>query len=93
MHVLLNLSHCLKSYGHFCQILLFSFHGARSPNMVMSSDPRCKVRNFLFCLNSVCNQLRKVTKFLVERLFTFRSYQPKPHGGPVCVCVGGGGGG
>ena len=55
MHFLLNLSHCLKSYGHFCQILLFSFYNARSPNMVMSSDPRCKVRNFLFCPNSVVN--------------------------------------
>ena len=55
MHFLLNLRHCLKSYGHFCQILLFSFHNARSPNMVMSSDSRCKVRIFLFCPNSVCN--------------------------------------
>ena len=26
--------------------------------MVMSSDPRCKVRNFLFWPNSVCNIMK-----------------------------------
>ena len=31
---LLNLSHCVKSYGHLCQI----YHD-HSPNMVMSRDP------------------------------------------------------
>ena len=41
MYLLLNLSHCVKSYGHFCQILVL-FYDDRLPNMVMSRDPRCK---------------------------------------------------
>ena len=41
LYFLLNLSHCVKSYGHFCQILVL-FYDDRSPNMVMSRDPRCK---------------------------------------------------
>ena len=75
MHFLLNLSHCLKSYGHFCQILLFSFYNARSPDMVMSSDLRCKVRDFLFCPNSVFN-ITKSHKISGGKAFYFRSYQP-----------------
>ena len=48
MYFLLNLSHYVKSYGHFCQILAF-FKDARSPNMVMSRDPRSKFRKiFIF---------------------------------------------
>ena len=44
MCFLLNLSHCVNSYGHFCQIWLF--YDARSPNMVMSRDPRYRFRKF-----------------------------------------------
>ena len=42
-YLLLNLSHYVKSYGEFCQILAF-FYDARSLNMVMSRDPRYKFR-------------------------------------------------
>ena len=45
MYFLLNLSHYVKSCGHFCQILAF-FYNACSPNMVISRDPRRKFRNF-----------------------------------------------
>ena len=40
---LLNLRHCVKSYGHLCQI-----YQNHSPNMVMSRDPGFKFRKFLF---------------------------------------------
>ena len=40
---LLNLSHYVKRYGHFCQILAF-FYDAPSSNMVMPHDPRNKFR-------------------------------------------------
>ena len=40
---LLNLSHCIKSYGHLCHI-----YQSHSPTMVMSRDPGFKFRKFLF---------------------------------------------
>ena len=72
MCFLLNLSHCVKSYGHFikCWLLLWF----RSPNMVMSCDQRCKFRNFLFCLNSTFN-IRKSHKISSGKAPCFRSYQ------------------
>ena len=84
MYFSLNLSHCLKRCGHFCQILFF--YNARSPNMVMSRDPRCRVQNFLFCPNSVFN-ITKSHKISSEKALHFRSYQPKN------LTRGGGGGG
>ena len=45
MYFLLNLSHYVKSCGHFCQILAV-FYDACSPFLVISSDPRSKFRNF-----------------------------------------------
>ena len=53
----MNLSHCVKSYGHLCQI-----YQTHSPNMVMSRDPGFKFRNFSFSANSVLN-FKKFTKF------------------------------
>ena len=43
MLFLLNLSHCVKSYGHLCQI-----YQNHSSDMVMSRDPGLKFRKFLF---------------------------------------------
>ena len=40
--ILLNLSDCVKSYGHLCQI-----YQNHSQNMVMSRDPYFKFRKFL----------------------------------------------
>ena len=48
--LLLNLSHCVQSYGHLCQI----YHN-NSPNMVMSCYPGFKFRKFLFWPNSILN--------------------------------------
>ena len=43
MEFLLNLSHCVKSYGHLCKI-----YQNHSLNMVMSRDSGLKFRNLLF---------------------------------------------
>ena len=43
MKFLLNLSHCVKSYGHLCKI-----YQNHSPNIVMSRDPGFKFRKFVF---------------------------------------------
>ena len=55
---LLNLSHCVKSYWHLCQI-----YQNHSPNIVMSHDPDFKFRNFLFFAQFCIKILGTVTKF------------------------------
>ena len=56
------------------------FYDARSPNMSMSRDPGSKFRKKLFFSNSAFN-IRKVTKFLVEKLSTSEVIIQKPHEG------------
>ena len=47
--------------------------------MAMSRDPSCKfIIFFLFCPNFIFN-IRKVTKFLVEKLSTSEVISQKPH--------------
>ena len=74
MYFLFNLSHYVKSYGHFYQILFF-FYYACSPNMVMSRDQRSKFQqNFYFVL--ILHLISgKVTKFLVEKPKTSRGVE------------------
>ena len=69
----------------FC-CFLFTVPAHQIWSCQVTQDAKFEIFYFVLILYVI---LRKVTKFLVERLFTFRSYQPKPHGGPV----GGGGGG
>ena len=79
MYFLLNLSHYVKSYGHFCQTLAFfkmPAHQIWSCHVTQEAN----FENFLFCLNSTFN-IRKVTKFLVEKLSTSEVIRQKPHGG------------
>ena len=79
MYFLLNLSHCVKSYGHLCQILAF-FYDARSPNMAMSHDPRSKfLKNCILLILHLI--LGKAAKFLVEKLSTLEVISQKPHRG------------
>ena len=79
MYFLLNLSHYVKSYGHLCQILAFSYN-ARSPNMAMSRDPRSNFqKNLLFLILHLI--LDKAAKFLAEKLSTSEVISQKPHGG------------
>ena len=74
MYFSLNLSHCVKSYGHFCQRLAF----LRCPitKYGMSRDPRSKFRNFLLCPNSTFN-IRESHKISSRKALYFRSYHPK----------------
>ena len=55
------------------------FHDARSPNMAMSRGSRSKFRKkLLFLILHLI--FGKVTKFLVEKLFTSEVISQKPHG-------------
>ena len=78
MCFLLNLSYCVKSYGHFCQIL--ALYDAHSLNMVMPRDPRCKFRKIFYFVLILYLILGKVTKFPVEKLSTSEVISQKPHG-------------
>ena len=73
------LSHVVDIFVKFC--CCFFFYNARSQNMVMSRDPRYRVRNFLFCPNSIFN-ITKSHKISSGKALYFRGYQPKKtHGG------------
>ena len=70
-----------ESYPKMCFLLNFgSFYDTRSPNMVMSGDPRCKFQKFLFFLNSTFN-IRKSYKMYSGKLFTLEVISKNPHGG------------
>ena len=56
------------------------FYDARSPNMVMSRDPRSKFRKFYFVLILHLISI-KVTKFLAEKLSTSEVISQDPHRG------------
>ena len=47
MYFLLNLSHCVKSYGMGIFVKFGFFYDARKPNMVMSRDARYRFRKFV----------------------------------------------
>ena len=87
MCFLLNWSHRVKSYGHFCQILalsmipthqIWSCHVTQDPNF----------ENLVFRLNSTFN-IRKSHKIPCGKALCFRRYQQKPHWGvensPQCL--------
>ena len=74
MYFLLNLSHCVKHYGHFVKFWLF-YH-VHLPNMVMSRDPRCKFPKYFIYPNSAFN-IKKSDKISAVKALFFRSYQPK----------------
>ena len=85
MYFLLNLSHCLKSYGHFVKFCCyFTMLAHQIWSCHVTQDAEFEIFYFVLILYLI---LRKVTKFLVERLFTLELISQKPHGG------GGGGGG
>ena len=79
MCFLLNWSHCVKSYGHFCQILaLLMIPAHQIWSCHMTRDPYFE--NLLFCLNSTFN-IRKSHKIPGGKALYFTSYQQKPHQG------------
>ena len=62
MYFLLDLSHYVKRYGQFCQILAF-FYDTISPNMVMLRDPKSKFQKMFFFPNSAFNIKGKLQNF------------------------------
>ena len=72
------MSHCVKSYGYFCQILaLFhTTHQIWSCHVTQDAN----FEKFLFCPNSTFN-IRKSKKISIGKALYFRSYQPKPSRG------------
>ena len=75
MYFLLNLSHCVKSYGHFCQILvLFMMTAHQIWSCHVTQDANFEI--FLFCPNSKLN-IWKRQKISSGKALYFRSYQPK----------------
>ena len=73
--LLLNLSQCAKSYGHFSQILAFFY--ARSPWSVPKMQ-MSKMFYFVLILHLI---LGKVTKFLADMLSISKVISQNPHGG------------
>ena len=76
MHFLLNWSHCVKSYGHFCQILALltiPAHQIWSCHMIQDAH----FENLLFCSDSTFI-IRKSHKISSGKALYFRSYQQKP---------------
>ena len=62
-------------------VKFWHFYNARSPNMVMSRDPRSNFRKNFYLVLILHLILGKVTKFLVESLSTSKVISQKPHGG------------
>ena len=75
IYFLLNLSHYVKSYGHFCQILAFFTMPA---HQIWSCHVTHKANfeHFLFFPNSTFN-IEKSHKIPSEKALYFRRYQPR----------------
>ena len=79
MYFLLNLSHCLKRCGHFCQILFFFTMPAHQIwSCHVTRDAEFEIFYFVLILYLT---LRKVTKLLVEKLFASEVISRKTSGG------------
>ena len=79
MYFLLNLSHYVKSYGHFVKFWHFFMmpaHQIWSCHVTQEAN----FEKFLFFPNSAFN-IRKSYKFLVEMLSTSEVISQKPHWG------------
>ena len=75
MYFSLNLSHCVKSYGHVCQILaLFTMPTYQIWSGHVSQDANFK--KILFYSNSTLG-IKKSHKISSEKALYIRSYQPK----------------
>ena len=81
MRFLLNWSHCVKSYGHFCQIsalLMIPAHQTWSCHLTQDEN----FQNLLFCLNSTFN-IRKSQKIpsgkeVISKNLTGRGVENSP---------------
>ena len=79
MCFLLNLSHCVKSYGHFCQILaLFRCLLTKYGHVTL---PKMQISKIFYSVLILHLTLGKVTKFTMEKLSTSEVISKKRHGG------------
>ena len=79
MCFLLNLNHCVKSYGHFCQILaLFTMPAHQIWSCHVNQDANLDF--FLFCPYFTFN-IKKSHKISSGKLSTSVLISKKPHGG------------
>ena len=80
MCFLLNLSHCVKSYGHFCKTgALFTMPAYQIWSCQVTRDANFEIFYFILILHLI---LGKVTKFPVEQLSTSEVISQKPHKTP-----------
>ena len=79
MYFLLNLSHYVKRYGHFCQILVFFMMPAHKILSCHVTEA-AKFENVLFCPNSTFNR-RKSHKISSGKLSTSEAISQKSHRG------------
>ena len=75
MYFILNLSHYVKSCGHFCQILVF-FTMPAHQIWSFRVTQEASFEKFLFFPNSAFN-ISKNYKIFSRKALYFRSYQPK----------------
>ena len=74
MLFLLNLSRCVKSYGHICQI-----YQNHSPDMVMSRNPGLKFRKFYFRKSyQICGKLDQEKNVTGRKQVGGGNYPPPP---------------
>ena len=78
MCFLLNLNHCVKCYGHFCQILALSTMPVDQICSCHVTQDASFCKYFFLILHLI---LGKVTKFPVENISTSEVISKKPHGG------------
>ena len=78
MYFLLNLSHCLRRCGYFCQILFFTMPAHQIWSCHVTQDAEFEIFYFLLILYLI---LQKVTNFLVENSLLQKLSAKKPHGG------------
>ena len=79
MYFLLNLSHYVKSYGHFCQILaIFAMPAHQICSCHVTQEANFDNLYFVLILHLI---MGKMTKFLVEKLSTSEVISQKPYQG------------
>ena len=86
MYFSFNLSHYVKRYGHYCQILaFFTMPGHQIWSCHVTQEENFE--NFLFCPNFTFN-IGKSHKISNGKAVYFRNYQPKASRGgedPQCL--------
>ena len=87
MNFLLNLSYCVKRYGHFCQILALFTMSTHQQIRSCHVTQVATFENFKYCPHSIFN-IKKSHKISSRKVLYCRSHQPKTSRGmetPQCL--------